>query len=79
VLLILACTKVENTWQQHMLEASAPPANGREYRTPDYVRLLGPLYLADQDLTLKPYPAIAALRSIQEWDAARPTQSLPKR
>ena len=75
-LLILACTEVENAWARYMREAKAVPVNGKGYTTNDYVKLLGPLYLDEFQLTLKAFPAIASSRPFQGWTAAQPTKSL---
>jgi hypothetical protein len=75
-LLILACTEVENAWARYMREAKAAPVNGKGYTTNDYVKLLGPLYLGEFQLTLKAFPAIASSRPFHGWTAVQPTKSL---
>lgn len=75
-LLILSCTEVENTWKHYMRLATAAPDNGKDFTTRDYVKLLGPLHLADFEVVLKPYSAVGALRPFGDWDATAPTKSL---
>lgn len=75
-LLILACTEVENTWKHYMRTAGVTPTAG-DFSTKDYVRLLGPLYLPEYEVSLKPYAAVPATRPFLGWDAAAPTKSLP--
>ena len=75
-LLILACTEVENSWKHYMRVAGASPLRGTDFTTRDYVRLLTPLYLAEFEITARPYSAIAELRPFAGWDANAPTRSL---
>ena len=76
-LLILGSTEVENTWKYHMRLSGASPSNGRDFTTNDYVRLLTPLYLADFEVLVKPYAAVAPMRPFARWNAGAPTTSLP--
>lgn len=75
-LLILACTEVENTWKHYMRLARATPA-ARDFTTKDYVRLLGPLFLSEFEISLKPYGSVPPMRPFLGWDPAAPTKSLP--
>jgi hypothetical protein len=75
-LLILACTELENTWKHCMRIAGASSPSGSEFTTKDYVRLLSPLYLAEYEVIVKPYPAVGPLRPFSVWDANAPTKSL---
>jgi hypothetical protein len=75
-LLILACTELENSWKAYMRIAGATPT-GTDFTTRDYVRLLGPLFLDEYEITLKPYLSVAPMRPFSSWNAQAPTQSLP--
>ena len=75
-LLILACTEIENSWKYYMRLGGASPLNGNEFTTKDYVRLLAPLYLAEYEVTIKPYPAVGSLRPFGAWNSGAPTKSL---
>jgi len=59
-----------------MREANVAPANSRDYTTQDYIKLLAPLYLAEFELALKPYPVILPVRPFQRWSAAQTSKSL---
>jgi hypothetical protein len=74
-LLILACTELENTWKYYMGIAGAAPISG-QFNTKDYVRLLGPLYLAEYEIRLRPYSNVPPMRPFIGWNASMPTQSL---
>lgn len=76
-LLILACTEIESTWKNYMQRAGATPLNGNEFTTRDYVKLMGPLYLSEFEVTLKPYSVVPPMRPFAGWDANAPTKSLP--
>jgi hypothetical protein len=73
--LILACTEVEDAWSLYMRLAGVSPS-GRGWNTNDYVRLLGPLYLAEFRVTLEPYPLAPTVRAFHGWSPSAPTQSL---
>jgi hypothetical protein len=75
-LLILAATEAENTWTQYMRLANVSPS-GQGYTTRDYVRLLGPLHLAEYRVTLAAHAHVPATRPFDGWTPAKPTQSLP--
>lgn len=75
-LLILAATEVENYWQRHTREAGLVGNRGRSLNTTDYVRLKDPLFLAEYEVTLKPYSSVAQIRPFAGWSAQNPTQSL---
>jgi hypothetical protein len=51
-LLLLACTECENYWQDYLRDANALPLNGRLFTTNDYVKLLGPLHLAEFEILM---------------------------
>lgn len=74
-LLILACTEVENAWKAFMLEAGTNPVSN-DFKTTDYVKLLGPLFLSEYQLKLKAFPSEPTSQPFQGWSAAAPTQSL---
>jgi hypothetical protein len=74
-LLILACTELENNWKHYMRLAGATPA-GSQFTTNDYVKLVGPLYLTEYEIKLKPYLTVSPLRPFKDWHANAPTQSL---
>jgi hypothetical protein len=76
-LLILACTEVENSWKYYMRQAGAAPANGRDFNTNDYVRLLPALHLSEYQVTWTPYASVPPIAPFNSWIAAQPTQSLP--
>ena len=75
-LLILACTELENTWKHYMTMAGVTPI-GSQFSTNDYVKLLGPLYLAEYEIQLRPYSSVPPLKPFCGWNATAPTQSLP--
>lgn len=75
-LLILACTEFEDSCMHYMPSASASPSRGHAFCTNDYVKLLKPLYLAEFEIKVKPYSAIAPIRPFGNWNAKAPTQSL---
>ena len=50
---------------------------GKDFTTKDYLKLLSKLYLAEFEINIKLYPAIAPIRPFDGWDQAKPTQSLP--
>jgi hypothetical protein len=76
-LLILACTEVENTWKHYMRLGGATPITGSDFTTKDYVKLLGPLFLSEFEISLKPYGSVFPMRPFLGWNAAAPTKSLP--
>lgn len=74
-LLILSCTEVENLWTQYMKIANVGPS-GRSFTTNDYVKLLGPLYLAEYEVSFKLFNGIPEISPFLSWSSANPTQSL---
>lgn len=74
-LLILACTECENVWAQYMRLAKIKPGK-QGFSTNDYVRLLGPLHLAEYEFSLVPYAGVPKIRPFATWNPAQPTQSL---
>lgn len=76
-LLILACTEVENTWKHYMRLAGATPVTGGDLTTKDYARLVGPLFLSEFEISLKPYGIVPPMRPFFGWNLAAPTRSLP--
>ncbi|MBK0022221.1 hypothetical protein IAE29_12890 [Ochrobactrum sp. S46] len=75
-LLILAATEVENYWQRHARDAGLVGNRGRSLKTSDYVRLKDVLFLADYEVTLKPYSSVTPIRPFAAWSAQNPTQSI---
>lgn len=75
-LLILACTEAENYWKAYLRMAGVLPTKG-DFGTKDYVRLLGPLHLADYVISLPRYADIDPIRPFGSWSSAQPTKSLP--
>lgn len=74
-LLILACTEVENYWQDYLRRAGQ---SGRTLTTNDYVKLVGPLHLTDFEMSLPRYSSIAPFRPFMGWSALpSPTKTLP--
>jgi len=73
-LLILACTELENFWQNYMPKSK----NGKSDRftTKDYVKLLDRLFLADFEFTINTHDALPSFRPFEKWTAANPTSSL---
>jgi len=76
-LLILACTEAENTWRHYMRLAGVGPITGSDFTTKDYVRLLPTLFLAEFEVSLRPYRGLGSFRPFLGWDSAAPTKSLP--
>lgn len=72
-LLLLACMEAETAWSS-VLRANGYP-DGR-WTTKDYVKLLGPLHLAEYELKLTSYPNVPPLAPFAGWNAGCPTQSL---
>jgi len=76
-LLILACTEVENAWMEYLRIANvATPARG-DFRTNDYVKLLGPLHLTEYQISLPRYATVAPICPFDSWSVTAPTKSLP--
>ena len=76
-LLILACTEVENAWKAYLRIAGATPQARGDFTTNEYVKLLGPLYLAEYQVSLPRYAVIPPIRPFHSWSDANPTRSLP--
>lgn len=74
-LLILAATEAENVWAQYMRRAKIMPS-GPGYTTIDYVRLGGPLYLSEYEVSLAAYSHTPKVRPFQGWVSTQPTKSL---
>lgn len=74
-LLILACTEAENYWKAYLRLADVLPTKG-DLGTKDYVRLLGPLHLADYVISLPRYADIDPIRPFGSWSSSQPTKSL---
>lgn len=75
-LLILACTEVENIWKSYMRLAGEKPPNKKNYTTNDYVRLAGPLFLDEYEISLHRYPSVPTVCPFLGWDQKSPTQSI---
>ncbi|MFC3110347.1 hypothetical protein ACFQAT_28930 [Undibacterium arcticum] len=74
-LLILACTELENTWK-HYMRIAGVTSLGNQFNTNDYVKLLGPLFLAEYEIRLRPYSSLPTLTPFSTWNPSAPTQSL---
>ena len=73
-LLILACTEIENYWQDYLRRAG----QSGTFTTNDYVKLMGPLYLSEYEISLPRYNVIAPIRPFLGWaPKPGPTQTLP--
>jgi hypothetical protein len=72
-LLILACTEVENSWVRYLVLAGH--AAGK-FTTNHYVKLLGPLHLADYEIAFALFDGLPALRPFNGWAPTRPTATL---
>ncbi|MDF9827467.1 hypothetical protein M2447_001560 [Ereboglobus sp. PH5-10] len=75
-LLILACTEVENCWQEYMREAGLKNAHGRGFSTNDYVNLKDSLFLQEYQFQLITYPRLPPIRAFYGWESQKPTESL---
>lgn len=75
--MILASTEVENYWQRHARDAGMLATRTRSLNTGDYVKLKDALFLAEYEVTLKPYSSITTIRPFAAWSSQNPTQSLP--
>ncbi|WP_072617494.1 hypothetical protein [Pandoraea vervacti] len=73
-LLILACTEIENSWVRYL--SLAGHSTGR-FTTNHYVRLLGPLHLADYEIAFALFDGLPALRPFLGWSSTSPTATLP--
>lgn len=73
-LLLLACMEVEASWAA-VLNANTYPHS--RMTTKDYVKLCGPLHLAEYGLMLTSYPMFPPMRPFFGWDQSNPTVSLP--
>lgn len=76
-LLILACTEVENTWKAYLRIAGVAPHSQGDFTTKDYVTVLGPLRLAEYQVSLPRYADIPPIQPFHSWSTAQPTKSLP--
>ena len=60
-LLILSCTEVENSWKAYLRIANVEPPSRGDFTTNDYVKLLGPLHLAEYLISLPRYADVEGL------------------
>src|SRR5262249_7417803 len=74
-LLILACTEVENFWQQYLVLAKVPLPPRGYFTREDYVKLCGPLYLKEFQINLPRYAGLKGFRPFATW--SRKKRSLP--
>lgn len=74
-ILLLACMEVESAWRSVLLANGVLPS-ARGFTTKDYVRLLGPMKLADWEVRLAHTPEYPPLRPFATWDSSAPTKSL---
>lgn len=75
-LLILACTEVENSWQQYIQRVKKSGNQGR-FTTADFVKLKRPLCLDEFEAHLPRYPDIPPIRPFFSWSSKSPTKTLP--
>ena len=63
-IMILACTEVESAWRTVLEQSNASPRSGKPGRwsTNDYVRLLGPMRLAEWKVSLSAHHAYREIR-----------------
>jgi hypothetical protein len=73
-LLILACTEVENSWGRYLALAGHPTG---KFTTNHYVRLLGPLHLAEYEIAFTLFDGLPPLRPFNGWSSTSPTATLP--
>lgn len=73
-LLIAACTEFEAACSS-VLRANG--YGGARWNTGDYVKLLGPMHLAEYTVRLPLHPGWNDMTPFARWDPATPTQSLP--
>jgi hypothetical protein len=78
-LLMLASTEVESAWKSTLVANGASPQCGKADRwtTVDYVRLLGPMRLAEWSVSLSSHPDYGPIAPFAGWDSAAATTSLP--
>jgi hypothetical protein len=81
-LLILACTEVESAWKA-ILRANgyAPTSKGKprdekHWKTTDYVKLLGPMRLAEWSVEFYSHAEYRSIRPFARWKDANATESL---
>lgn len=75
-LLILACTEVESACKS-VLKANAYSATSpNRWKTSDYVKLLGVLYLNEWELALTRSPSYPRFKPFGGWNPSAPTTSL---
>jgi len=72
--LILACTQVESTWRSFL---KVHGESKDKLSTSDYVRIAGPLHLAEWRVCLTLYPDYPTIKPYANWDVVAPTKSLP--
>ena len=75
-LLISACMEFE-TQCRGILRANSYPRPSNKCKTPDYVRLLSPLKLAEYAIGFIPFPWLSPERPFEAWDTKAPTETLP--
>lgn len=74
-IILLGCMEVESSWSAVLKEneySSSPT-----WTTKDYVKLYAPMLLNCYTLALQSYPGLPRFTPFEDWDAAKPTQSLP--
>lgn len=75
-LLILACTEVENHWKALIDKSGVAPSNGRTFTTIDYAKIKNAARLGEYQISLRNYKHLEPIRPFNDWDIAKPTQSL---
>jgi len=75
-LLILACTEVESHWKSVLLQNMKNPRANFKPTTTDYIKLAPVLRLKDWRVTLKDYFGYRFIAPFENWDTAKPSQSL---
>lgn len=76
--LIQLCTEVENIFQYYMQAVNyQKKEKEKEYKTNDYIKLLGPLFLKEYEILFKPFKnVIAPIRPFKNWDPKAPSKTL---
>jgi len=75
-LLILACTEVESHWKSVLLQNMENPSTRDQFSTKDYIKLVPVLRLREWRVTLKNYSGYRFIAPFENWDKAKPSQSL---
>lgn len=76
-LLLLACIDVETSFRSIFSLSVAGTTEETRLSTADYFRICEPFYLREFEARLRHFPSLPNFRPFLEWDAARPTASLP--